>query len=268
MNNPFGRVGLNLRLEFIDEVLDQKPKIPYFEIIVDNWFSTGPHHKKLLELRKNYDLLFHCVGMNLGGFDPLNLSYIKKIKELVQIYQPRHISDHICFQTHNNHSIHDLLPIPMNSSYVEHISKRVQSIQENLKDTILIENLSYYVEFEQSDLTEVEFTNQILTKSGANLLLDLNNIWVNQLNLGHSTTYYLENINFSKVREIHLAGPEKAGEVYVDTHGSFVSEEVLKSFKDTFPKTQSVPVIYERDTNIPPFQELLEERNKIENYLL
>lgn len=263
----FGGVGLNLRLDYIDEIAEQKPDIPFFEVIADNWFSTGPHHDKLLAIRQDYPIYFHCVGMNLGGYDKLNTKYIKKIKELAKRFEPVHISDHLCFQTHKSHSFHDLLPFPMNDNFANLIAARIGFAQELIGETILVENLSYYLEFNQSSMSEPEFITEVAKRSGCKLLLDLNNIHVNQLNLGYDCWDFLKGIPLDRVGEIHLAGPELVDNVYVDTHGTFVDDFVLELTKDVgekLPGCQSaelpkVPIIYERDTNLPEFPDLIKE---------
>lgn len=264
MNISKKGIGLNLRLEYIDDILREKPNVPFFEIIADNWLSDGPHHAKLEKLRKEYDIFFHCVGMNLAGSDPLNLDYLVKIENLKSKYQPLHVSDHICLQAHNGQYFHDLLPFPFNQKFLDHLSSRINEVQTFFKESILLENLSYYVTFKDSDYTEVDFINSLVKSTDSYLLLDLNNIWVNELNLDIKTLDYLAELDFSRVREIHVAGPEKSGNVYVDTHGGFVSKEVLALLKSTLLKYPNLPVIYERDTNLPSFNTLLDQRFQIE----
>lgn len=273
----FGGVGLNLRLDFIDEIVEQKPDIPFFEIIADNWFSTGPHHAKLEKIRQDYPIYFHCVGMNLGGYDKLNTAYIKKIKELAKRFEPLHISDHLCFQTHKSHSYHDLLPFPMNDDFANLIAARISFAQELVGETILVENLSYYLEFNQSTMSEPEFITEVTKRSGCKLLLDLNNIHVNQMNLGYDCREFLENYPLDRVGEIHLAGPELVDDVYVDTHGSYVADEVLAITREVGEQllgqeakgpVKGVPIIYERDTNLPEFGDLVGEVHSLSRSIL
>jgi uncharacterized protein (UPF0276 family) len=252
-------VGVTLRLDHIDAILDTKPKLPYLEIITENWFSDGPHHKKLEKLREDYNILFHCVGMNFGGLDSLDDNYFKKVKELSDKFQPYHISDHLCFQKHNNRYHHDLLPFPFNEESLVNISGRVNKAQELLERTLLIENLSYYVEFSSTDISEVDFINELLNRTNANMLLDLNNIWVNQKNLDLDCKDYLEKINWERVKEVHVAGPEILDGIYIDTHGTEVHEDVLKLIDEQREKLQNLPITYERDNNIPPLDELLNQ---------
>ncbi len=264
-NSHLKGAGVTLRLDHIDAILETKPELPYLEIITENWFSDGPHHKKLEKIREDYDILFHCVGMNFGGVDPIDEKYFKKVKELAKKFEPYHISDHLCFQKNKNQYHHDLLPFPFNEESLETISKRVLQAQELIGETLLIENLSYYVEFKATDIDEVTFINELLKRTGAYMLLDLNNIWVNHKNLGIDCDAYLEKINWDKVREIHVAGPEIFDGVYIDTHGSEVHEDVLNMVSKYRKPLSNLPITYERDNNIPPFEELLAQVRQIDN---
>ena len=256
-------VGINLRLEYIDDVLENLPDLPFLEIIVDNWLSLGPHHKKLEKLRSHYDISFHCVGMNLGGVDDLDYSYLKKILELKNKFNPIHISDHACFQTHRGNSHHDLLPLPMNKASLKNISERVLKVQDFMNEAILLENLSYYIEYETSDMTEYDFLNQISFKTDCYFLLDFNNIWVNSKNLKVDLDKYLEEIKWERVKEIHVAGAEKFDDLYIDTHGTGINNEVLKIAKNCKDKLKNLPIIYERDNHIPSLNQLMEETQKM-----
>jgi len=252
-------VGVTLRLDHIDAILETKPDLPYLEIITENWFSDGPHHQKLEKLREDYEVLFHCVGMNIGGVDPLSESYFAKVNELKKKFEPRHISDHLCFQKHNNKYHHDLLPFPFNEESLDNLTKRTLQAQELIGESLLIENLSYYVEFSATDMSEIDFINELLKRTDANMLLDLNNIWVNEQNLSFSCEEYLNKVNWNKVKEVHVAGAELFDDVVIDTHGSDVNEAVLSLLEKHKSHIKNLPVTYERDNNIPPLNELLNQ---------
>ncbi|SMF64868.1 DUF692 domain-containing protein [Pseudobacteriovorax antillogorgiicola] len=255
-------VGLSLHLDQIDEFLASGANLPYVEVVADNWLSPGPHHKKLEQIRQDYDILFHCVSGNLGGLDPIDLDYWQAIQSLRKRYQPKHVSDHLCFSRDEGTYFHDLLPIPFNEESLKRCEERVLLVQDMISEAILIENLSYYFEYPESTMAEDQFINQLCLTCDSYILLDLNNIWVNEQNLSHSAANYLKNINRDRVREIHLAGPEKIDNRWVDTHGSFVQDSVLE-YLETFLANHSVPVIYERDRHRPSFGKLLEECSQI-----
>ncbi len=249
-------VGFNLRPEWLDFIINEQPPVPYLEIIVDNWFSPGPHHKKLAQVRRDYELLFHCVGMNLGGDDPLDWEYLGRVQELASRFQPLHISDHLCFQHYKGQYFHDLLPIPLHEDSLHHCKNRVEQVIEQLERPLLIENLSYYVQYENSTMMEADFIAHLCQATGTKILLDLNNIWVNEQNLGISFDDFITSIPRQVIGEIHLAGPEMQDSMYVDTHGTDVVEDVKTRFS-TIVKEVNVPVIYERDNNLPHPQDIV-----------
>lgn len=243
-------VGFNLRPEWLDFVIREQPALGCLEIIVDNWLSPGPHHQKLEKVRQDYDLLFHCVGMNLGGEDPLDQKYFDELKSLIKCYEPLHISDHLCFQHHDGHYFHDLLPIPLNEESLIRCQERVEKVFSLLDKPLCIENLSYYVQYDNSTMGEGEFLSHLCKNTGAKVLLDLNNIWVNEQNLGLCYESFMSHLGDELIGEIHLAGPEKVDELYVDTHCGLVRDEVKHRYKQLVQKL-SVPVIYERDHHLP-----------------
>jgi uncharacterized protein len=260
-------VGINLRLEYIDELIQGPMTFPFLEVIAENWFIPGPHHKKLEYIRQSTPLTFHCVGMNIGGVDPIDHSYLDKIKELKNIYGPIHISDHLCFQKHKSINSHDLLPFPFNQQALNHCVLRVNQIQDYLGEEILIENLSYYVQFIENEMEEIDFINQLCQKTGANQLLDLNNIWVNQQNNISSLNYYIENIIWDKVKEVHLAGAELFDGQYIDTHGEVVHQDVLPLVSQWKNKLSGLPIVYERDAHILPLPETVKIVTSIQQAL-
>ena len=264
MNQKIRGVGINLRLEYIDEFLEASPDIPFVEIILDNYHSDGPHHKKLERVREKYPVSFHCVGMNLGGTDEVNEIYLQKTKELIAKFEPFQISDHLCLQKFDKTCFHDLLPFPLNEESLENVALRVNTIQDFLERPLLIENLSYYCEYKSSSIREYAFLNELTKRTNSNILLDLNNIWVNELNLSLSTEEYLKNIDWTKVKEVHVAAPEKLNDLYVDTHGDIVQGPVLDLMKEYKSELRDIPIVYERDSNLPKFSEIIGEQVRLQ----
>ncbi len=265
--NTIQGVGCNLRLEFIDDFLSQKPNVDFLEIIVENWFDDGSHHKKLEQLRQDYPLSFHCVGMNIAGIDSINYDYLKKVNNLKNKYQPFHLSDHLCLQAHQKIHYHDLLPFPMNKESLLSITSRINKIQDYLKASILVENLSSYVEFEESTFSEVQFINQICKTTGCFSLLDINNIWVNEKNLGLKSIDYLKQLNFQYVKEIHLASAESFDGHWIDTHGGALREDVLSLLTSEKSNLKNIPTIFEQDSNLVDLSSLLIEVEKIKGVM-
>lgn len=257
-SNSTSQLGLNLRLEYIDALLDTRPPLACLEIIAENFFTPGAHHAKLEKLRSDYELVLHCLGMNIGGVDPLDRNYLALIAELRKKFAVRHISDHLSVERHAGIYFHDLLPFPFNAESLSNVSARVARIQDYLQENILLENLSYYVEFNSSDIPEVEFINALLHKTGAGLLLDLNNLWVNEQNLAQPARAFLDTLDWTKVAQVHLAGAETIDALQIDTHGAEVPAPVLQLLHAYREKlTPTTPLIYERDSNLPTWSALL-----------
>lgn len=253
------RIGLNLRTEMLDAFLDQRPDIDWVEIVAENFFSAGAHHDKVMRLRADYDLSLHCLNMNIGGTDALEDAYLQNIASLCEKFQPTLVSGHISYEMHAGERLHDLLPIPFNAESLDNSVARVAQIQETLQRRILLENLSYYVEYEDSDIAEVEFLNALAKNSGAGLLLDLNNIWVNTNNISkYEMDDFLGSLHWESVGEVHLAGGEEQDGLLIDTHGAPVPEQVLtalRTWQDKLPA--NVPIVYERDNNVPSFPDII-----------
>ena len=268
MQNKKLSAGLCLRLEYFDDFVHLEHDVEPIEVIADNWLSPGPHHKALKFIVQKHPLHFHCVNMNVAGVDPLNFNYLTKIKKLMTTYKPVHISDHLCFQRHKNKLHHDLLPFAYNKDSLNRVCERVEKIQDYLGVPLGLENLSYYLEFKSSTLTEAQFLNEVCEKTGAFMLLDLNNLWVNNKNLNKDPITYLKTINFKFVKEIHLAGASVKENLTVDDHGADINQETLNLLKHCLPLVQNPCVFfYERDTNLSTFDKVLDEYKKIKELI-
>lgn len=262
MKIPQG-VGINLRLEYIDKILDKPPKgIDYFEIIPDNFLSPGPHHKKLNQISKNFKLSFHCVNMNIGGVSKLNENYLARIRELVEQYNPIYLSDHLALEEYNGVYFHDLLPLPYTEDSLKNVVARVNYLQDFFQRELLIENLSVYDSFE-NQYTEVEFLNKLSELTGCKFLFDLNNIWVNELNGGEKAKNVINQIDFDRVKEIHIAAPNLNGAPYIDTHENIPTPEVFELLKNVLKLKPDLHITYERDDNLPIYDNWLEELNYV-----
>ena len=259
------QLGLNLRLEYIDILLATRPPLACLEVIAENFFTEGVHHQKLEKLRADYDITLHCLGMNIGGVDPLDQQYLHKIATLRDKFAPCHISDHLSVEQHAGICFHDLLPFPFNAESLRNVQARVAYIQDFLQENLVLENLSYYVEFKDSDMSEIEFITAVIQQTGARLLLDLNNLWVNEQNLGHRVHDFLAALDWQQVAQIHLAGAETSDALYIDTHGADVPAAVLQLLRDY--KTKLAPatlLVYERDNNLPAWQTLLADLKRMQ----
>jgi len=253
-------VGLGLRSQHIDEVLLTQPAVPWFELLTENHMAPGGLIPVQLEaIRSNYPVTFHCVGMSLGGTDPVDVEYLRNIKTLIERYQPSLVSDHLCFSQHGQHNYHDLLPVPYNEETLHHFQKRITQIQDILETRILVENVSSYLTYRASTMSEAEFISELLSRTDCDLLLDINNIYVNAVNHRFSASEYLSKIPMQRVREIHLAGHENRDSYLLDAHNKRVSPPVWKLYEQVISKYPDIPTLIEWDNDIPSFTVLREE---------
>jgi len=264
MNKPlpdhFLGFGLGLRTDHFQEVIDTKPTVDWFEVVSENFMVNGGKPKHYLHtIRESYPMVMHGVSLSIGSTDPLNITYLKQLKVLVNELQPEWISDHLCWTGAQQVNSHDLLPMPYNNEALSHIVDRVSEVQDYLGQPILMENVSSYITYVESEMTEWEFLNEVAKRSGCNILLDINNIYVSARNHNFSTQDYLNGISKEKVRQFHLAGHTDYGDYVIDTHDHPVADPVWALYKDALKRFGMISTMIERDDNIPPLNDLLAE---------
>jgi uncharacterized protein len=264
MNKPlpdhFLGFGLGLRTDHFQEVIDTKPTVDWFEVVSENFMVNGGKPKHYLHtIRESYPMVMHGVSLSIGSTDPLNTTYLKQLKVLVNELQPEWVSDHLCWTGAQQVNSHDLLPMPYNNEALSHIVDRVSEVQDYLGQPILMENVSSYITYVESEMTEWEFLNEVAKRSGCNILLDINNIYVSARNHNFSTQDYLNGISKDKVRQFHLAGHTDYGDYVIDTHDHPVADPVWALYKDALKRFGIISTMIERDDNIPPLNDLLAE---------
>jgi len=257
--------GLGLRSAHITRVLTEQPPVPWFEILADNHTAPGGLiPRQLAAVRADYPVSFHCVGMSLGGSDPLDHDYLRTIKRLMQTYEPVQVSDHLCFSNHASHQYHDLLPLPYTEEALRHVSERIRCVQDFLGVRLLVENVSSYLTYRHSTLSEAEFLAALVEAADCNLLFDVNNAYVNEVNHGDPASDFLQHLPLERIREIHLAGYEDKGDYLIDAHNNRVSAPVWALFADVIRLLPDVPVLIEWDNNLPTLDILLDEAARAE----
>ena len=257
---PLSGAGIGLRSTHVSEILETHPDVAWFEILTENHIAHGGLiPAQLSAIRAQYPLTFHCVGMSLAGTSPLDFDYLRVLKRMMRDFEPAWVSDHLCFTQSGGHHYHDLLPVPYTQESLRHVSERVRQVQDFLGERILVENVSSYLEFAESDLTEAEFIAALLETADCDLLLDINNVYVNASNHGFSTHRYLESLPLERVREIHLAGYEDRHDYLLDAHNNPVSPPVWDLYKSFVQRRNDIPVLIEWDKDIPEFSVLQRE---------
>ena len=253
-------VGLGLRSAHIEQIIRLQPDVPWFEVLLDNHTAQGGLvPRQLAAVRRHYPISFHCVGLSLGGVDALDRQYLATLKRMVSEYQPTQISDHLCFTQHGEHHFNDLLPIPYTRESLDHVSSRIDEVQEYLGRRLLVENVSMYLQFESSEMNEAQFMSELVSRTGCGILLDINNAYVNEFNHGYSAKDFIDTIPIEHVAEVHLAGFEDKKEYLIDAHNNRVSKQVWQLFEYYLQHGHDAPVLIEWDNDIPEFDVLLDE---------
>lgn len=257
---PFLGFGLGLRPEHYEQVINEKPDLDWFEIITENYLVDGgkPHYY-LDKIRENYPIVMHGVSLSIGSTDPLDFNYLKKIKLLAERIEPIWISDHLCWTGINQLNMHDLLPLPYTKPAIDHVISQIQQVQDFLGRRILIENVSSYLTFLQSEMHEWEFLTEIANRADCYILLDVNNIYVSSVNHEFDPIHYINGVPSQRIYQIHLAGHSNHGNYIIDTHDAPVIQEVWDLYRESLKHHGLVSTMIERDDNIPDLHELLKE---------
>ncbi|MCF6288387.1 MAG: DUF692 domain-containing protein [Proteobacteria bacterium] len=264
---PISGVGIGLRSQHIQEILtalpNTLPNIGWLELLADNHLAEGGVDVAQLDaIAAHYPLTLHCVGMSLASVESLDLDYCQRIKQLAKRVNATWISEHLCFSAALGLYSHDLLPIPYNQDTLAHCTQRILQVQDLLGERLLVENVSGYMMFKNNDMSEVEFINALADQADCDLLIDVNNIYVNQLNHGLDGEAYIDQLPHDRIKEIHLAGYQQQDNFVLDAHNNPVSEPVWQLYQRLIEKRPNIPTLIEWDNDIPPLKILLNEADK------
>ena len=260
---PFLGFGLGLRPKHYHHILTQWPKIDWFEAISENYMVAGGHPLHILDqIRERYPVVLHGVSLSIGSTDALNYDYLKKLKALAKRVNPKWISDHLCWTSIKGHSVHDLLPLPYNEETLKHVVSRIKEVQDFLERPILIENVSSYMDYTTSNMTEWDFVAALANDSGCRLLLDINNVYVSAFNHHFDALTYFRALPQKRVAQFHLAGHSNMGTFLLDTHDHAVKKTVWDLYRSALEIFGPVATMIERDDKIPPFPKLEAELAK------
>lgn len=263
---PADPVGIGLRHPYYQEVLDTSPDVGWLEVHPENFFGGGAPRHFLAESRRKYPLSLHAVGLSLGSDQPVDENHLRQFKELIDEFEPFNVSDHVSWSASGNAHLGDLLPLPYTQETLDRLCRNIEQTQEYFGRSILVENPSTYVAFAENEMSEYEFMNCAANMTGCGILLDINNIFVQAFNHGYDGFEYIDNIDASKVGELHLAGhtENKAGNsiILVDTHNRPVRTEVWDLYKHTVQRLGPIPTLIEWDQDFPGLDELVAEAHK------
>jgi len=258
---PYLGFGLGLRTEHYQTIVNDWPEVDWFEVLSENYMVGGGKPLHYLDrIRERYPMVMHGVSLSIGGGDPLDREYLTQLKALAERIQPAWISDHLCWTGLHGKNMHDLLPLPYTEEAIAHVVARIAQVQDFLGRRILLENVSSYVTYTQSSISEWEFLSEIVERADCLLLLDINNIYVSARNHGFDALDYLRGVPAARVCQFHLAGHTTGdGGILIDTHDHPVIDPVWTLYAQAVRRFGFVSTMIERDGNIPPLAELLAE---------
>jgi uncharacterized protein len=249
--------GVGLRRPHYTHVLEKRPATDWFEVISENFMVAGGRPLEVLErVREHHPIVLHGVSMSLGSTDTLNREYLSDLARLAKRFEPAWISDHLCWTGVGGQNLHDLLPLPYTEEALQHVVRRIREVQEILERPILIENVSSYLEFTVSTLSEWDFLAAIAEEADCGILLDINNIYVSAFNHRFDPLVYIDAIPQERVVQFHLAGHSDHGTYLLDTHDHPIREEVWALYECAVRRFGEVSTLIEWDDNIPEFPEL------------
>ena len=259
--------GVGLKAQHVQDIFESQPDLGWFEVHAENYMGEGglPHHS-LSQIRRDYPVSVHGVGLSLGSADGISDEHLSKLTSLIARYEPALVSEHISWSTSGGVFFNDLLPLPYTEECLTVLSENIDKTQTALGRQILVENPSTYMQFAQSIIPEHEFLVEIARRTGCGLLLDINNVYVSAHNHQFDPRHYLESIPADLVGEIHLAGHAvedvNGHTIRIDDHGSQVLDEVWDLFAATYERMRDVPYLIEWDANLPSFETLYAEACK------
>jgi uncharacterized protein len=252
--------GLGLRPKHYTAILKSKPHVDWFEALTENYMVSGGRPLYFLDrIRERFPVVLHGISMSIGSTDQIDRAYLGRLAALAKRVQPEWISDHLCWTGVAGHNLHDLMPLPYSEEALHHVSNRVRTIQNILGRRILIENVSSYVAYRSSVMTEWEFLTRLTEEADCDILLDVNNIYVSAFNHGFDPIDFLKGIPPARVKQIHLAGHDNCGDLIIDTHDAPVIDPVWNLYAEALRCFGPVPTMIERDDKIPPLGTLVRE---------
>jgi uncharacterized protein len=262
--------GIGLRSLHMNEVMERRPAAGWFEVHAENFMDEGAGANQLEHIRYDYDVSIHGVGLSLGSAQGISQDHLSRLKDVCLRYEPAMVSEHVSWSVCNGIYLNDLLPVPHDEEALAIVADNISRTQDTLRREILIENLSAYVGFARSTMSEPEFLGELARRTGCGLLLDINNVFVSAQNLGFDARTYIEALPANTIGEIHLAGHAENltpdGPVLIDNHGSQVSSAVWSLYTFATHKFGRRPTLIEWDSDLPSLDVLLGEAERADDF--
>jgi uncharacterized protein len=256
-------IGVGLRNVHFPHILSRRPDVDWFEVLSENFMDTGGRPVYVLDqIAERYPVALHGVSLSIGSTDPLDLDYVRKLRDLADRTRAHWVSDHLCWTGVLGRNVHDLLPMPYTEEALRHTVSRVRQVSDALERPLVLENPSSYVEFADSTLTEWEFLGRLAQEADCGLLLDVNNVYVSAFNHGFDPRVYIDALPADRVVQYHVAGHTNKGTHIIDTHSDHALPEVWELYRRATSRTGNVSTLYEWDEDIPSFEVLHAEALK------
>lgn len=283
-------IGLGFRFQHASMILQNKPKTPWFEVIADDLLLSSGRQRVIEKLREHYPIALHAVGLNIAGPAALDTEYLQALSGVYQQTEAAWLSDHLCWSATDKRQHFDLLPFAFTQGMLDYLVPRIDQVQNSINRPLVLENISYYQRFKEDEMSEWDFTAELIRRTGCQMLLDLNNIWTNASNFDRDPlsefTQLSSVIQADDIAQIHVAGSTyhptdgdviktvtetgtdtvtntEANGYWIDTHGEPVTEGVCELLKATYAAYGPIPTVIERDNNIPSLDELERERQQL-----
>jgi uncharacterized protein (UPF0276 family) len=260
--------GIGLRAPHYRDFLAARQPVGWLEVHSENYFGAGGHDLHVLErVRRDYPVSLHGVGLGLGSALGWDSEHLERFAALAERIQPAVVSEHLCWTSVEGTSLNDLLPLPFTEEALRLVAERVARVQERLRRRILVENISAYLEYSESEMSEGELLCELVARTGCGVLLDVNNLYVNQVNLAADAVAVMAALDPGCVGEIHLAGHQEARSMLIDTHGARVAPPVWSLYEHALERFGRVPTLIEWDTDIPELAVLLGEAARAQSLI-
>ena len=260
-------LGVGLRSQHFDYVLRNQLNVEWFEVITENFIDCkGKPGYVLSEISKQYPVVMHGVSLSIGSTDPLDFDYLRKVKKLARAINARWISDHICWTGVAGINTHDLLPLPFDETTLRHLVSRIKQVQDYLEQRIVLENVSSYVGYSRSSMSEWEFISRVAEEADCGLLLDVNNVYVSSFNHNFDPKEYISKLPHDRIAQFHIAGHTNCNTHLLDTHDGPVITPVWELYALAYKLTGGRSTLLEWDSKIPQFPELEAEVTKARLY--
>ena len=253
--------GLGLRRGMLPMLADlQDEDVDFFEVAPENWIGVGGRFgRQFHDYTERFEFSSHGLSLSIGAPAPLDVDFVRDIKQFLDEFNIRYFSEHLSYCSDDKGHLYDLMPIPFTDEAVSHTAQRIRQVQDILERRIAIENISYYAA-PGKEIDEAQFINAVLAEADCDLLLDVNNIFVNSINFRYDPIAFMDSLDLERVTYMHIAGHfEEAPDLRVDTHGSAIIEPVWELLLAAYERVGPIPTLVERDFNFPPLPELLSE---------